>query len=55
MLPACIAVVLILSLQDFYGTFGKTRYGILEKKYQVYIDGVNTTWLKLQHDHSNKK
>ena len=31
MMPACIAVVLTLSLQDFYGTFGKTRYGILEK------------------------
>ena len=36
MLPACIAVVLILSLQDFYGTFGKTRYGILEKIPSLY-------------------
>ena len=54
MLPTFIAVVLISSLQDLYGTFFKTRYSILEKNYKIYVDGVNTRW-PIQHDHSNNK
>ena len=58
MLLACIAVVLILSLQDLKGTFFKTRYSILGKKLQslyTCLDGVNTTWLTILHDYSNNK